>query len=89
MAHAERIAVRISTTEVWRRAREQHPPGTRLVRLIDVDTGFQLFQPIAETELNFMDGATVVRPSLPSETTLREWNDVIAAYDAHYMGVTV
>lgn len=85
----DRDPVRVSTAEVWRRARAEHPPGTRLVRLIDLDSGYQLFQPIPATELDFMDGATIVRPSLPAEHTLREWQDVIAAWDAHYMGVTV
>lgn len=80
---------RVSTAAVWQRAREQHPPGTRLVRVIDLDTGLQLFQPIPETDLNFVDGATIVRPSLPVDHTLREWQDVIAAYDARFMGVTV
>lgn len=88
MGSADHVT-RVSTAEVWRTAREQHPPGTRLVRVIDLDTGMQLFQPILETELNFMDGATIVRPSLPSDSTLREWQDMIAAWDAHFMGVTV
>jgi hypothetical protein len=81
--------LKVSTAEVWRQARAMHPAGTRLVRVIDMDTGLQIFQPIPETELNFMDGATIVRPSLPTTHTIREWQDVIAAWDAHFMGVTV
>jgi len=80
---------RTSTLEVWRKARELHPAGTRLVRVIDLDTGMQLFQPIPETELNFMDGATIVRPSLPADHTPNEWQAVIATYDAHFLGITV
>lgn len=89
MPSADRRPLKVSTAEVWRQARAQHPAGTRLVRVIDMDTGLQLFQPIPETELNFMDGATIVRPSLPTGHTIREWQDVIAVWDAHFMGVTV
>lgn len=87
--HGARVsAPKVTTTEVWRQARALHPAGTKLMRVIDLHQGLQIFQPIPETELNFLDGATVVRPSLPDDHTLKEWADMIAAYDAHFMGIT-
>lgn len=79
---------RITTAEVWRQARDLHPAGTPLVRVIDLDSGLQAFQPIPEGVHFIVDGATVMRPSLPIDHSPKEWQDVLAVYDAKYLEVT-
>ncbi len=80
--------IKVTTAGVWQQARELHPAGTRLVRVIDLDGDMQIFQPIAETELNFMDGATIVRPSVPGGRPVEDLDEIIAGYDAKFLGVT-
>lgn len=79
---------KVKTAEVWRQARALHPAGTKLTRLIDLDSETQLFQQIPETELNFMDGATIVRSSTPGLRSARELDDIFADYDARFLGLS-
>jgi hypothetical protein len=87
MALADRRPARITTAEVWRRAREAYPPGARLVRIIRLDLGEQRFDEIPETEQNFLDGATHVLPCPPGGHSYREWDAMIALYNAKFMGL--
>lgn len=73
-----------ATAEVWRRARAAHPEGTALVRVIVPAERRQHFEPVPETQHNFMDGATVVRPS--TTDTPEAWAALIAEYDALFLG---
>lgn len=79
---------KVSTAAAWQRARALHPAGTPLVRMIDLDAGMQVFQPIPKTQFNFFDGATIIRPSIPGGHSLAQWQDILADYDARFLEVT-
>jgi hypothetical protein len=77
----------ITTAEVWKRARAVYAPGTPIVRYIDLEAGMQFFEELPQTEQNFFDGATIVRPSIPGGRDEKNWQDIIDTYDAKFFGV--
>lgn len=59
-------------------------PGVRLVREINLDLEKQKFTEIPETALNFLDGSTVMRPSIPGGRSAAQFDAIVAEYDRRW-----
>lgn len=67
------------TRTPWDDARAKHPPGTRLLRIIDLKAMTQRFDVLPPAEEDLLDGCTLIMPRLARNS--EELALIIDVYD--------